>query len=262
MPSSRRKTAGTGGLSGAALKYIAMLSMVMDHIGAVILERVVYYRGNLDGVAGVMGSEWGDVLYGMSRVCRIAGRISFPIYAFLLVEGFLHTRDWRRYWLRLAVFALISEIPFRLAVLNAWTGGRLNVFVELAAGLLVLRLLKEWGRLSESSRTAAYAVSVGAGCVLVYLLKADYDIEGILLISACYLLRESRPAQALTVGVLSFLESMEWGYGAGALAALPLFLYNGRKGRTRWRYGFYLFYPVHLLLLFLIRRFIIGIPMG
>jgi len=93
MPSSRKKPETQGGLSSTALKYIAMTTMLADHIGAVLLERIVYYRGNLERVALIMTSQWGDTLYWLCQVLRSVGRIAFPIYCFLLVEGFLHTRD-------------------------------------------------------------------------------------------------------------------------------------------------------------------------
>ncbi len=101
----------------------------------------------------------------------------------LLVEGFLHTRDWRRYWLRMAAFALISEIPFRLAVWNTWAGGSSNVYVELAIGLLVLRGLKQSEGLTQPRRAAGMAAVIGGGCLAAVFLKADYDMDGILIIS-------------------------------------------------------------------------------
>lgn len=261
MGSSRKRAAGPGGFSGSALKYIAMCSMLLDHIGVVILERIVYYRGGLEQIARLMTSDWGGVLYALSRVLRTAGRLAFPIYCFLLVEGFLHTRDWRRYWVRLAAFALISELPFSLAVYNQWVGRSHNVFFELAAGLLVLQGLRQCEALRDPVRQAGGAAVICAGCAAACLMRADYDLDGILIISAFYLLRERRLPQALAGCGLSFLDSMEQSYGAGALAAFPILLYNGRKGETRWKYVFYWFYPLHLLLLFIIRRFLIGIPL-
>ena len=117
MPFSRKKPEIQGGLSGTALKYIAMTTMLADHIGAVLLERIVYYRGNLEQVAMLMTSQWGDTLYWLWRMLRTVGRIAFPIYCFLLVEGFLHTRDWRRYWLRMARLRLSQKF------LSAWLCG-------------------------------------------------------------------------------------------------------------------------------------------
>lgn len=262
MPVSRKKQETQGGLSGTALKYIAMAAMLADHIGAVLLERIVYYRGNLEQVAMLMTSQWGDTIYWMYRMLRIVGRIAFPIYCFLLVEGFLHTRDWRKYWIRMAAFALISEIPFRLAVWNTWAGGSSNVYVELAIGLLVLRGLKQSGGLTEPFRVIGKAAAIGAGCLVSVFLKADYDIDGILMLSLFYLLREKRFVQVLSGGILSFLESWNMCYGAGMLSAVPLYFYNGRKGQARWKYAFYWFYPLHLIALFFIRLYIIGIPLG
>ena len=84
MPFSRKKPEIQVGLSGTALKYIAMATMLADHIGAVLLERIVYYRGNLEQVAMLMTSQWGDTLYWLWRMLRTVGRIAFPIYCFLL----------------------------------------------------------------------------------------------------------------------------------------------------------------------------------
>ena len=262
MPFSRKKPEIQGGLSGTALKYIAMATMLADHIGAVLLERIVYYRGNLEQVAMLMTSQWGDTLYWLWRMLRTVGRIAFPIYCFLLVEGFLHTRDWRRYWLRMAAFALISEIPFRLAVWNTWAGGSSNVYVELAIGLLVLRGLKQSEGLTQPRRAAGMAAVIGGGCLAAVFLKADYDMDGILIISLFYLLREKRIVQVMSGGILSLLESWNMCYGAGILSAVPLYLYNGKKGQAPWKYTFYWFYPLHLMVLFFIRLYVVGIPLG
>lgn len=262
MPSSRKKPETQGGLSGTALKYIAMTAMLADHIGVVLLERIVYYRGSLERVAMIMTSQWGDRLYWLCQVLRSAGRIAFPIYCFLLVEGFLHTRDWRRYWLRMAAFALISEIPFRLAVWNTWAGGGCNVYVELAIGLLVLRGLKQSQGLTEPYRVIGMAAAIGGGCLAAVFLKADYDMDGILIISLFYLLRDKRPVQVMSGSLLSFLGSWDKYHGTGVLSAVPLLFYNGRKGQARWKYAFYWFYPLHLMALFFIRLCVIGIPLG
>ena len=85
-------------LSGTALKRIACLSMLLDHIGASLLENGLFKQG----------AFWpGDVQ--LDCVLRLAGRLAFPIYCFLLVEGFFHTHDLKKYALRMLGFALISE---------------------------------------------------------------------------------------------------------------------------------------------------------
>ena len=255
------------GISGSTLKMIAIVTMLIDHIGAAVLARLLMVNGlgeldqtNTDAIMQWLSAN--GALYGTYTVMRMIGRVAFPIFCFLLVEGFLHTRDWRRYWLRMAAFALISEIPFRLAVWNTWAGGSSNVYVELAIGLLVLRGLKQSQGLTETYRVIGMAAAVGGGCLAAVFLKADYDMDGILIISLFYLLREKRIVQVMSGGILSLLESWNMCYGAGILSAVPLYFYNGKKGQAPWKYAFYWFYPLHLMVLFFIRLYVVGIPLG
>ena len=92
------------GLSGSAIKIIAIVAMLIDHIGAVIVERMITAQSG-----GVYSYE--DPLVVLDTVLRGIGRIGFPIFCFLLVEGFVHTRNVAKYALRLFAFALISEVP-------------------------------------------------------------------------------------------------------------------------------------------------------
>ena len=105
------------GLNGAALKWIAMCSMFIDHIGAVVLEYGLYYQGGAERMDFLLEQSWGVFLYPLSLLLRILGRPAFLIYCFLLVEGFVHTRDRKKYGRNLLLFGLISEIPFNLAEL-------------------------------------------------------------------------------------------------------------------------------------------------
>ena len=110
------------GISGYWLKVIAVVSMLIDHTSAVILEQI----SGLENPAFLM---------------RIIGRLAFPIYCFLLVEGFYHTRSRAKYAGRLFLFALISEVPFDLAFSRRmWDFSSNNVFFTLLFGLLVI-----WG---------------------------------------------------------------------------------------------------------------------
>ena len=118
------------GLSGTALKRIACLSMLVDHIGASLLENGLFKQG----------AFWpGDVQ--LDGVLRLAGRLAFPIYCFLLVEGFLHTHDFKKYALRMLGFALISEWPFDWAFFSGVYWGHQNVYFTLLLGLLAMKAL-------------------------------------------------------------------------------------------------------------------------
>ena len=140
------------GISGSTLKLIAIFTMLIDHTGATILEKTLMARGMssmYSGDAQAMMQFYADngLLFGIYTTMRLIGRIAFPIFCFLLVEGFLHTRNVKKYAVRLALFAAISEIPFDLALFNKTLEfSHQNVFFTLLIGLLTLigfKTLKE-----------------------------------------------------------------------------------------------------------------------
>ncbi len=130
------------GIAGSTLKLIAMFSMLMDHIGAILLDRIMIQHGAME----VIDQQTFEVfleanagVYYTYQILRFVGRIAFPIFCFLLVQGFLHTRNLKKYLSRLFLFALISEIPFDLALpgrLFAWEYQ--NVYFTLFLGVLAL----------------------------------------------------------------------------------------------------------------------------
>ena len=255
------KITGKRGLSSAVLKNIAVVTMLIDHIGAVIMARVLIQNGlyaamvSQEAYDAWMGQNSG--LYGIYLAMRIIGRLAFPIYCFLLAEGLQRTHNVKRYLGRMLLFALISEIPFDLAFSGRlWNMQYQNVFFTLFIGLMViagLRLVDQ--RLSgpETWRKLAgvglYAVIIVAGSVLALVLKTDYSFKGILAITVLYLFRSRRKAQ-IWAGVIAFLlmDGMEM---IAALSFLLIWFYNGARGRQN-KYFFYFFYPAHLLLLWVI----------
>ncbi len=132
------------GISGSTIKIIAVASMLIDHIAATILIRQILERGYMDAASGSLSNimEWltenGVLFYGY-QVMRRIGRLGFPIFCFLLVEGFRRTGNVKRYALRLAAFAMLSEIPFDLATKGELIYmGYQNVYFTLLLGLLAL----------------------------------------------------------------------------------------------------------------------------
>lgn len=234
--------------SGSALKWFAVLIMLVDHIGACLLEVFVL---NYYGVSPLAGRI--DNLYfwlSLDSVLRGIGRAAFPIFCFLLVEGAVHTRSPRKYLLRLASFALISEIPFDLALHNQpFYWGTQNVFFTLLAGLLVIQAFQsspgqEWRGMLALAVLGAAAELCGT----------DYGAIGVAVIAVMYLLRERFWAVAvLSMILLVLLARIE-------IFSIPAFLilalYNGKRGRQP-KYFFYVFYPVHLLILWAAGNFVL-----
>lgn len=215
-------------LNGTHLKIMAMISMLIDHFGAFILFPWIQRQNFLNDM-----TFW-ENLYVTSRAI---GRLAFPLFCFLLVEGAYHTRDIKKYLLRLGIFALISEIPFNLAKgIEWWDYQYQNVFFTLFLGLLAIALIERFDHIILK------IASVAAAAYLSYLLKTDYDIIGILLIVMLYVFRNYRFLQSLAGGMFY----LDYNY-YGAPAFLLTYFYNGQRGRLNSKL-YYWFYPAHLLL--------------
>lgn len=227
--------------TGSALKYIAIITMLIDHIGAILVAPMVY-QTDMTGVALT------DDIYLFYQILRNIGRIAFPIFCFFLVEGFFYTRDVKKYAFRLFLFALISEIPFDLGFHGSlfYPEGQ-NVYFTLLIGLGVmagLKLINE--RITNQSQMILARFAVAAtGCVLAVVLETDYHMYGVISILVLYMYRlEGNRLKQLLMGAITFL------WEPWALLAFPLlYLYNGQRGKQP-KYLFYAFYPVHILILY------------
>lgn len=235
-------------LSGTVLKLIAIVTMFIDHIGAVIIEPGLLHSTDEELMFQTLQTPEGLGWLLLDMLLRMVGRLAFPIFCFLLVEGFLHTRSPGRYLLRLSAFAVISELPFNLAISGKlFSPGYQNVFFTLAIGLGVLLLLRR-----ARGRWWLQLPAILLGCLLAAVLQTDYQALGVLLIAAFYLLRERKLWRDIVTGLLMAFESLVL-LGAAVLALIPIHLYDGTRGTLRLKYFFYWFYPVHLLLLYLLR---------
>lgn len=247
---STKHPSGFSGLTGSHLKWIALITMFLDHIGAALLENGLLPQISSAVLAGTSFQfSAGDYefWYNVNFVLRLIGRLSFPLYCFLLVEGFLHTKNVARYALRLALLAVLSEIPFDLAFYNTIFDLQLqNVFFTLFIGVLVLWGMNDLEK-RYPKRTFLPYLLIFIGMMVAYFLQTDYDAFGVLLIVLLYLLRDSKKHQCLFGALCTF-----WEYSA-PLAFLPVWFYNGKRGTQLPKWFFYSFYPVHLLLLFALR---------
>ncbi len=224
-------------MSGLALKKIAVITMLIDHIGAAVLW---VCTSAYDGSAVFAGA---DIL---NQIFRIIGRTSFPLFCFLLVEGFCHTRSVQKYLLRLFLFALLSEIPFDLAFYDrVWDPAMQNVFFTLFFGVGAMAALRLAERAGGRMLKAAGVLGMVLCGVAAYLLRTDYSWKGVLLILVLYVLRNQRKWSCLAgYGVMCVFMLNTWSFPAFYLISG----YNGEKGRGL-KYFFYVFYPVHLLVL-------------
>ena len=220
--------------SGSVLKIIAIVSMVIDHCAYFLMDN-------------------NSTLY---EAMRCVGRIAFPVFAFLIAEGFAYTHNRKRYFTRLLVFAVISEVSWYL--LNGADGTH-NVMFTLALGVVALAVLE---KLKENSVLCGIAI-----LSIAYLATwsgVDYEWRGILMILVLNLLRNQNDNLPFPYGrmmqlLCAFPLMMHYGSICALLACMTIFLYDGARGFIKGnvaKYGFYAFYPVHLLLIWCVITFL------
>jgi hypothetical protein len=235
-------------LSSAVLHILAMAFMLLDHLWATV----------------VPGNEW--------MTC--VGRLAFPIFAFLLVEGFFHTRSRKKYAQRLLIFALISEIPF-----NLMCGGRIffPIHQNVIWTFLIAFGLMVWNEKAKDAalwrRCVRFAVSFLVGLLVGLLTMVDYYGFGVGMVLVFYLFRGDswrvRLGQAVMLWWInsSLMGGLVYEFellgkvwvmhqqAFAVLALIPIWLYQGRQGHKSkaFQYFCYAFYPMHMLILALIR---------
>lgn len=248
-------------MSAFTLRVIACVSMLIDHIGY----------------------SYGIILF------RIIGRLAFPIFLFLIYNGYKHTSSKIRYALRLGLFALLSQVPFSLFCSNQWLIARGNVFVTLLICLLCFWMadLLRRTRIGKYICLAPWILAFAA--YFFGFIHSDYGPKAVLMGASLFLFYGKTLWKRFML-LVCFAGSLFYNYaislvvafknyllGASLTLAMPgyweliqlyslfalvfIFAYNGKKGGTRGtktaqkriQYGFYLFYPAHMLILWLIR---------
>ena len=246
-------------MSTFVLKIIASMAMLADHIG-------YFSNYGFETAGGIM---------------RAVGRIAFPIYCYLIAFGFRKTHNKYAYLLRLAVFALISEVPFNYCFYGRAEFALHNVYYTLALGLIGLII---YDKMSGSRHAAVRFLSIlpVALCVTAAeWLECDYSGYGVALIFLFYLAGNSRLfagfacilfafrkvveaiiAAMLGGFVMPVISQWDWVSVFAAAAAIPIIFCNGSRapypkskvGRIVQKYAFYAFYPLHILIIGLIMR--------
>ena len=213
-------------MSSFMLKLLAMAAMAVDHTGAIL------FPGNL--------------------TLRLIGRLSFPIYCFLLAEGFVHTSSRKRYLMRLGLWGIVSEPVFDYAFSGRlWAWEHQNVLFTLFLGLCALCLLEG---LSTSERQWPGLIAALLPAAAAEMLMTDYGGFGVLLIVVFYVCRNRRGAGIFSFVLFNTAFSLTGSQIqlAAAAAGLSIGLYNGKRGKRLPGWLFYAFYPVHLGILCLL----------
>ena len=220
------------GISAAVLKWIAVVTMIIDHFAVAVYPQFASYE------------------YSVYYIMRKIGRLAFPIYCFLLVEGFFHTKNVKKYFRNCFLFAILSEIPFNMAIFGQvfYSRGQ-NVYFTLCIGLATLIILDRRKRYPKSKYMLLQIFIIVLAASIGHILDVDYHWKGVLFIVMFYYVRNMQEWIRNLVGICAFAYE-----GTAPLAFLPIHFYNGTRGR-QMKYLFYAIYPIHLLILGLIRLY-------
>lgn len=224
-------------MSYIIIKIIAIVTMLIDHVGAILMPY------NLE--------------------LRTIGRISFPLFCFLIVNGFHYTKDKKKYLMRMGLFALISEIPYDLAFYHKINFSSQNVFLTLFLGLLLIIIcdkIKENKKLNKY-RHIVQLLPLGIISFVSTITSADYKWYGILLIFLLYKTYGNKiknkilmSSMIILMGVLYFLINNLDGQLIAAISSVFIFLFEDKKVTVnKWiKIAMYIFYPLHLTILFIL----------
>ena len=236
-----------GGITSNILKLIAVILMLSDHIWATAMS-------------------FGDWM-------TYIGRMAFPIFAFLIAEGFVHTSNFKKYAIRLLGFAIITEIPFNLFYSSRFFNPyHQNVLFTLLLGLLAIYVIDNLKKNHTAKNIGLSVLWLALICIGATIGFVDYGFLGMITVVMFYLLRDFPFAWlcqliAMVLINIVFFEGQVFpveilgktieipSQGFAVLSLVPIWLYAGKKGRTSklMQYGFYAFYPVHMLILYLIK---------
>ena len=228
-------------MSAFVLKIIALISMTCDHFSYVIYKRFTYLN--------------------------YIGRIAFPIFAFQISEGYSHTKNLKNYFLRLFIFAIISQVPFSLFKSTVSSEFSLNIFFTLFLGLFAITIYEMFNKLDYKSR-AVHILNIlfGIICAIAIALiaevsRCDYGYYGVAIIFIFHIFKNKK--LLMNIGFIlctflfylknliysSYFETYLLIILYTCLSLVFINLYNNKKGKDI-KYVLYLFYPIHLLLLY------------
>lgn len=251
-------------INGNTVKMIALIAMLIDHFSKIVLEWLIIWvwvpmRDNEQMASDIFDRIYNFIHFELYNI----GVISFPLFCFLLVEGFKHTNDIKKYFKLLIIFAIISELPFDLAFFSAYSKFEntypfyllyQNIFFTLLLGLTAIYSINKF---SNYYKNKILNFTIQFSCVLLpgliaELIHSDYGCWGVIYIVGFYICRNSRVCQVLIFIILYIILTNEEPGLYILTFCIVILLYNGKRGSLNLKYFFYIFYPAHISILYLI----------
>lgn len=242
-------------ISADGLKIFATVVLLIQTIGMTIVEKGVIHvdQYTQEGFSQALADDSHlMVLAGISSVMQIIGGLAVPIFAFLLVEGFMKTSNYGKYLLSIGVFALLSEIPYDLASsLKFVDWNSQNALVTMFVSLLMLYFIRMLDGRKGILYSVARLIIVFCGVMWVTIFRAQYGLCIVLLVAILYIFRSRGVLKTILGAIVSAL------YVTGPLSFYAIWCYNEKRGDKFPKYAYYIFYPLHLLILGIIAKYVL-----
>lgn len=252
-------------LTGNTLKMIAVITMLIDHLCTIVLQWLLgNYWAPMIQAGTLTWEQFRRIDYFIRFDLQGVGTIAFPLFCFLLTEGFQYTKNRKRYIGIMLAFAIISELPFDIGFFADYSiqegtfpfyWNYQNVFFTLFLSLVSLAGI-EFFSTNSGIRTdrikAAFLqiISVAVIAGIAEIICCDYGFMGIFFVAAFYVCRKSRVCQILLFLLVYILTTGNQPTGFVLFACMMILLYNGKRGKLKLKYLVYAFYPVHISLLY------------
>ncbi|MFI3241250.1 MAG: TraX family protein [Alphaproteobacteria bacterium] len=265
MKKSANKTANYQILSNNSLKIIAIIIMFADHFIKTILSAWFVHDFHSQYIQKIISYDYYKAFTNFLKFDLMSiGFVGMPLFCFLLVEGFTHTKNKKKYFLTMLLFACISELPFDLLFFGFFEQlGKIcplynlnqNVLFSFVLGICLLQSIE----LIKKQTYNPYIKFI-TNIVLIYifsliatLFKVDYSYWSTLFIVGFYFTQNNKNLQIIFMFIcVLIITPIPFYYGF--LGCLPILLYNNKKGELNLKYFFYIFYPTHLIILYLIGK--------
>ena len=245
----------TPDITADGLKMFACIVMLIQTVGIAVIEKGLIHLDQYtqESLNQAMSQDSRLMtLAGIGSIMQLIGGMAIPVFAFLLVEGFRNTSDYKKYLLTMIITALVSEIPYDLAICGkVWDLSSQNAMITMCICLIMLKCMELFSNSSGFAGSMVRILIMIAAIVWVSIFRAEYGLCMVLLVTAFYVFDTKNVLKTVLGCIISLM------YVTGPIAFYGIWCYNGERKDRINKYVYYAFYPLHLLVLGVIAKFVL-----
>ena len=245
----------TPDITADGLKMFACIVMLIQTVGIAVIEKGLIHLDQYtqESLNQAMSHDSRLMtLAGIGSIMQLIGGMAIPVFAFLLVEGFRNTSDYKKYLLTMIITALVSEIPYDLAICGkVWDLSSQNAMITMCICLIMLKCMELFSNSSGFAGSMVRILIMIAAIVWVSIFRAEYGLCMVLLVTVFYVFDTKNVLKIVLGCIISLM------YVTGPIAFYGIWCYNGERKDRINKYVYYAFYPLHLLVLGVIAKFVL-----